>query len=93
MQTPAYRAIERELAPRRAAADDEIVFEAALFRRIAAVHDHATGLTPEQRRLADRVYDRHVRRGARLDAGQKARTYQPMRSTAPSMTSARATST
>lgn len=73
MQSPEYQALDRELAPKRAAADDEITFNEALFRRIASVHAHDAGLTPERRRLTARVHDRLVRRGAKLDAAQKAR--------------------
>ena len=72
MTTPAYQAIERELAPKRAAADDEILFNEALFRRISAVYDAREKLAPEERRICERVRDRFVRSGARLDSAQKA---------------------
>ena len=73
MQTPAYQALDRDLAPKRAAAEDEILFDAQLFKRIEAVVAADARLAPEQRRLAERVRDRFVRRGARLDASQKDR--------------------
>ena len=71
--SPEILAIDREWQPKLAAAEDEISFNPALFRRIEAVHRSAAGsrLTPEQKRLTERVYDSFVRRGARLDDAQK----------------------
>ena len=73
MTTPEYQALERELAPKRAAADDAITFDEALFARIAAVNAGAAKLGPEERRLTERAHDRFVRSGAKLDAAQKQR--------------------
>ena len=72
--TPAYQALDREWSPRLAAASDEITFNEALFRRIEAVYNQraSAGLTAEQQRLAERIYQQFVRAGARLDASQKA---------------------
>ncbi|HJR41129.1 MAG TPA: M3 family metallopeptidase [Gemmatimonadaceae bacterium] len=75
MSTPAYQALTREWQPKLAAADDAISFNAGLFARIEAVYKSLPGakLTAEQKRLATRTYEAFVRRGARLDAAQKAR--------------------
>jgi peptidyl-dipeptidase Dcp len=74
MNTPEYQALDREWSPRLAAASDEITFNAALFRRIEAVHEgrERSGLTPEQQRLIERTRAQFVRAGARLDEQQKA---------------------
>ncbi len=71
--TPEYQALDREMSPILAAADDEIVFDEKLFARIAAVHASlgSSGLTAEQRRLATRLHDSFVRQGARLGAAEK----------------------
>jgi peptidyl-dipeptidase Dcp len=70
----AYQALEREWQPKLAAASDEIVFNQGLFARIALVHASLPGsLDPDQVRLATRVYDYFVRRGARLETAAKTR--------------------
>ena len=80
--TPAYQALEREWQPKLSAAADDIVFNKGLFERIEAVYQSAAGLkpdsadshlAPDQVRLTTRLYEHFVRRGARLDAAQKAR--------------------
>src|SRR5687767_6540979 len=76
--TPEYQALEREWQPKLAAAADAIVFNRGLFERIEAVFQSldappGSGLEPDQRRLATRVYEHFVRRGARLNAAQKKR--------------------
>jgi peptidyl-dipeptidase Dcp len=72
--TPEYVALNREMSPILSAASDEITFNAPLFERIKAVHEHAahTGLSPDQVRLTERYYSRYVRNGANLDAAGKA---------------------
>jgi peptidyl-dipeptidase Dcp len=72
--TPDIQALDREWQPKIAAAEDEIAFNPALFRRVEAVHQSAGGssLTPEQKRLAERTYESFVRRGARLNDAEKA---------------------
>jgi peptidyl-dipeptidase Dcp len=74
MNSPAYQALDKELAPILSAADDEITFNEKLFQRIAAVYEarERSGLTAEQQRLTKRIYDSFVRQGAKLDATQKA---------------------
>jgi peptidyl-dipeptidase Dcp len=72
MNSPQYQALDREWSPKLAAASDEIVFNEQLFRRIEAVHQNRTALTPEQQRLVERTYRQYVARGAKLNAQQKA---------------------
>jgi peptidyl-dipeptidase Dcp len=71
--SPEYQAIDREMSPILAAADDEVTFNEKLFARLAAVHASlgTSGLTPEQQRLATRLHDSFVRRGAKLGAAEK----------------------
>jgi peptidyl-dipeptidase Dcp len=59
------------LVAQLAAANDEITFNQALFRRIEAVNKDRARLDPEQARLTERTYDSFVRQGARLNAQQK----------------------
>ena len=75
MNGPEFQAIERVLAPKLAAFDDEITQNEALFARIAAVYasPEKTKLTPEQQRLTWRCYTSFVRAGAKLDAPSKKR--------------------
>ena len=71
----AFRDVEREWAPRLAAAADEVLLDVELFARLDAAwtsSERAT-LSPEQRRLLWRHHDRYCRRGARLDAAGKER--------------------
>ncbi|HET9441150.1 MAG TPA: M3 family metallopeptidase [Longimicrobiales bacterium] len=72
LNTPAYQALDREWSPKLAAAQDEIVFNEQLFRRIETVYQNRARLTPEQQRLVERTYQQYVRSGARLNAQQKA---------------------
>jgi peptidyl-dipeptidase Dcp len=75
VSTPEFQAVEREMAPRLAAFQDQITQNAALFRRIDDVYSspEKARLTPEQQRLAWRIYTNFVRAGARLDEARKAR--------------------
>ncbi|HLL82424.1 MAG TPA: M3 family metallopeptidase [Longimicrobium sp.] len=73
MSSPDFQAVQRELAPKFAAFDDELHQNEKLFRRIEAVYtspDKAK-LTPEQQRLAWLRYTEFVRYGAKLDAAGK----------------------
>jgi len=74
MNAPAYQALDRELSPVVAAADDEITFNKPLFERIEAVYEarKTSGLSAEQQRLVERVYKSYVRQGAKLNDAQKA---------------------
>jgi peptidyl-dipeptidase Dcp len=74
MSDAGYKALERDMAPKLAAARDTHTFNVALFRRIAAVFEqrHDVGLSSEQLRLVERTYRQFVRAGAALDHDQKA---------------------
>ncbi len=71
----AMQAVEQAMSPVFAAFDDEVIQNAALFRRVEAVFDGmgAAGLTDEQRRLTAVVYRRFARHGAALGDAAKAR--------------------
>src|SRR5262249_34908481 len=75
MSGPEFQAVEREMEPKLAAFDDEIIQNAKLFARIAAVYDspEKAKLSPEQQRLTWRYYTRFVRAGAKLDDASKKR--------------------
>jgi len=70
-----FQTIEREMAPKLAAFEDEITQNEALFKRIEAVYNspEKAKLTPEQQRLTWRHYTSFVRSGAKLDATAKKR--------------------
>ena len=72
---PEFQALEREMAPKLAAFEDEITQNEKLFQRIEAVYNSPdkAKLTPEQQRLAWVYYTRFVRSGAKLDAPAKKR--------------------
>jgi peptidyl-dipeptidase Dcp len=78
LNSPAAQAMQREAAPRLAAFRDEILHNRALFERVRAVFDarEASGLNPEQQRLADVVMRRFTRQGAALEDGDKHRLAQ-----------------
>lgn len=73
LNTPDVQAVDKEWSPKLAAAHDEVIFDAPLFARIAAVHAarESSNLSAEQKRLVERIYERFVRGGARLNAEQK----------------------
>ena len=75
VSTPQIQALDREWQPKLAAAEDAIVFNPGLFKRIDAVYRSlpAAALAPDQKRLVERTYDAYVRRGARLNDAEKAR--------------------
>ena len=75
VSTPQIQALDREWQPKLAAADDSIVFNPALFKRIETVYRSlpTSSLTAEQKRLAGRTYDAFLRRGARLNAAEQKR--------------------
>ncbi len=75
MNTPEFRDVERDLAPRIAAVKDQIIQNEKLFKRIETLY-HApekSRLTPEQQRLLWLYYTDFVRSGAKLGKAQKAR--------------------
>ena len=75
MSSPEYQAVQREMAPRLAAFNDQITQNEALFKRIEAVYNSPAKakLNPEQQRLTWYYYTNFVRAGARLDAPAKKR--------------------
>jgi peptidyl-dipeptidase Dcp len=75
MNGPEFQAVEREMAPRLAAFNDQITQNEKLFRRIDAVYNSPdkASLTPEQQRLTWVYYNNFVRAGAKLDAASKKR--------------------
>ena len=75
MATPEYQAVQREMAPRLAAFNDQITQNEPLFKRIDAVYNSPAKarLTPEQQRVAWLYYTNFVRAGARLSPETKKR--------------------
>ncbi len=75
MNGPEFQVVQREMAPRLAAFNDQITQNAELFKRIEAVYKspEKTKLTPEQQRLTWLYYTNFVRAGARLSPEAKAR--------------------
>jgi peptidyl-dipeptidase Dcp len=71
----AMQSVEQAMSPIFAAFDDEVIQNAALFRRIEAVFAgvDSPDLTDEQRRLTFVVHRRFARRGAALGEPEKAR--------------------
>ena len=78
MASPEYQAVQREMAPRLAAFNDQITQNEALFKRIEAVYNspEKTKLTPEQQRVTWLYYTNFVRAGARLSPDAKKRLSQ-----------------
>lgn len=70
-----FQVVERAMAPKLAAFEDEITQNEKLFTRVAAVYDapEKKQLTPEQQRLVWRRYTTLVRAGAKLDGASKKR--------------------
>lgn len=75
MSSPEVREVSKVVSPKLAAFGDKITQNAALFSRIEAVYKGKKykKLTPEQQRLTWRVYTDFARRGAQLNAADKAR--------------------
>jgi peptidyl-dipeptidase Dcp len=75
MASPDYQAVQREMAPRLAAFNDQITQNEALFKRIETVYNSPAKakLTPEQQRLTWLYYTNFVRAGARLSPEAKKR--------------------
>jgi peptidyl-dipeptidase Dcp len=75
MASPEYQVVQREMAPRLAAFNDQITQNEALFKRIETVYNSPAKakLKPEQQRVVWLYYTNFVRAGARLDANAKKR--------------------
>ena len=71
--SPALQAVQREQAAPLAAHQSAVYQDEALFARIEAVYfqREQLGLTPEQRRLAERLHADFVRSGARLTGAER----------------------
>ena len=69
----ALDAIDTAVSPQISALNDDIYLDDALFARVKAVHDSASGkaLTGEDAMLLATTYDKFVHRGALLSAAQK----------------------
>ncbi|HKU73382.1 MAG TPA: M3 family metallopeptidase [Pyrinomonadaceae bacterium] len=78
MASPEYQAVQREMAPRLAAFQDQITQNEPLFKRIEAVYNSPAKakLNPEQQRLTWLYYTNFVRAGARLNVDSKKRLSQ-----------------
>jgi len=72
---PEFQVVERTMAPKLAAFDDEIAQNERLFRRVAAVYEAAdeSRWDPEQQRLTWYRYTQLVRAGAQARPADKAR--------------------
>lgn len=75
MASPEFQVVQREMAPKLAAFNDQITQNEALFKRIESIYNSPDkkNLTSEQQRLAWLYYTNFVRSGAKLDAKAKAR--------------------
>ncbi|HEX6715817.1 MAG TPA: M3 family metallopeptidase [Pyrinomonadaceae bacterium] len=75
MSSPEYQVVQREMAPRLAAFEDQIFQNEPLFKRIETVYNSPVKakLNPEQQRLTWYYYTNFVRAGARLDPEAKKR--------------------
>jgi peptidyl-dipeptidase Dcp len=75
LSTPEYQAVQREMAPRLAAFQDQISQNEALFKRVEAVYNSPAKakLTAEQQRVTWLYYTDFVRSGARLNTDAKKR--------------------
>src|ERR1051325_1368072 len=75
MNSPEFQVVQREMAPRLAAFNDQITQNQALFKRIETVYNSPVKakLKPEQQRVTWLYYTNFVRAGARLDANAKKR--------------------
>ncbi len=73
MATPEYQAIQRDWAPRLAAASDEIYLDPHMFDRVRAVYEtrESAGLNEQQQRLVKLTYESFMQRGAGLSPEQK----------------------
>lgn len=78
MANPEFQAVQREMAPKLAAFNDQITQNEALFKRIDAVYNSPakSKLTPEQQRVTWLYYTNFVRAGARLKPEAKTRLSQ-----------------
>lgn len=78
MSSPEFQVVQREMAPKLAAFNDQITQNDALFKRIETVYNspEKKKLSAEQQRLTWLYFTNFVRAGAKLDATAKARLTQ-----------------
>jgi peptidyl-dipeptidase Dcp len=78
--SPELQAVQRTMAGPMAAHQSAVYMDAALFARLDLLHERRAGLglTPEQRRLLERIHLDFVRAGARLDPARQPRYAQVM---------------
>src|SRR5215210_6339426 len=78
MSNPEFQVVQREMAPRLAAFNNQITQNEALFKRIEAVYNSPakSRMTPEQQRVTWLYHTNYVRAGARLNADVKKRLSQ-----------------
>ena len=71
----AIRSAALEIAPERAAHNDDITLNKALYERVKAVYDHRSDLdlTPEEEKLLEETHKTFVRSGVNLDSAAQAR--------------------
>jgi peptidyl-dipeptidase Dcp len=82
--SPELQAVQRRLAPPLAAHESAVYMHAGLFARVEALHEarEQLPLTPEQRRLLERVHLDFVRAGARLAPAAQRRYAEVMQALA-----------
>src|SRR5881394_2161912 len=75
MSSPDFQMVQREMAPKLAAFNDQITQNEPLFKRIEAVYNSPAKarLTPEQQRVSWLYYTNFIHAGARLNAEAKKR--------------------
>ncbi len=75
MSTPEFQVVQREMAPKLAAFNDQITQNESLFHRIETIYNspEKKKLSSEQQRLVWLYHTNFVRAGAKLDAKAKAR--------------------
>ncbi len=75
MNSPEFRAIQGEMAPKLSEFSSKITQNEKLFARVKAVYDSedVKSLRPDQQRLVQLTYDNFARNGATLNAADKAR--------------------
>lgn len=71
--TPEMQAIEEEVMPLITEAENEILMNEDLFKRVKAVYDNMEGLTREQQMVTKKLYQAFERNGVGLDAEGKKR--------------------
>ena len=69
----ALQAVSREISPLLSSHSDDIIMNAALFKRVKYVYDHQSEmkLDAEQKKLLEETYKDFVRSGANLDADKQ----------------------